>query len=245
MSEQFIIFTAFTCGLIGMGLGWKWGLSNVAGFFDSTSAVKYLMFGFLLGTIYAMLSDELVLRDYLAFMRQEQELTISNFLATVLISISTSLLVMILLTRKSVIATKSGPTSGWTLGLGIGAMFSSRYSYLSLEYFGIEFQSIIQMLLFVVMLPLFEGAICCFQGLLSTNGQRFKSTLIASISRSFFIMMIPAIFTLMLWWVVLIPVVMILYRKSVTEWIPKSLTQDAKRRYRRIMADNARKLKNL
>ena len=49
-----------------------------AGFFDSASAVKYLMFGFILGTIYAMLSDELVLRDYLKFMRDEQELVISN-----------------------------------------------------------------------------------------------------------------------------------------------------------------------
>tara|TARA_B100001113_G_C21099618_1_gene618157 strand:- start:944 stop:1630 length:687 start_codon:yes stop_codon:yes gene_type:complete len=228
-----------------MGSGWKWGLSNVAGFFDSASAVKYLMFGFILGTIYAMLSDELVLRDYLKFMRDEQELVISNFIAAILISISTSLFVMILMTRKAIIATKSGPTSGWTLGLGIGAMFSSRYSYLSLEYYGIHIETILQMLLFVVMLPLFEGAICCYQGLLSTSGRRFKSATMASIGRFFFLMMVPAIFSFLLWWVFLIPIIMLLYRKSVSDWIPQSLTQDAKRRYRRIMADNVRKLKNL
>ena len=109
MSEQLLVFTAFTCGLIGMGLGWKWGLSNVAGFFDSSSAVKYLMFGFILGTIYALLSDILVLRDYLLFIQNpdEQELSVMNYIASILISISTSLCVMLLMTRKSVIATKS------------------------------------------------------------------------------------------------------------------------------------------
>ena len=196
MSDQFVVFLAFTCGLIGMGFGWKWGLSGVAGFFDSSSAVKYLMFGFLLGTVYAMLSDELMLRDYLGFIRGEQELAIMNYLASILISLSVSLFVMLLLTRKSIIATKSGPTSGWTLGLGIGAMFSSRYSYLSLEYFGINYQSIIQMMLFVIMLPLFEGAICCYQGSLSTTGRRFKSTIMATMARLFFLMVLPPIFLL-------------------------------------------------
>jgi len=42
-----------------------------------------------------------------------------------------------------------------------------------------------------------------------------------------------------------LPIIMILYRKSVVDWIPEALTQDAKRRYRRIMADNARKRRNL
>ena len=58
-------------------------------------------------------------------------------------------------------------------------------------------------------------------------------------------MIIPAIFTLLIWWVLLLPIIMILYRKSVVDWIPEALTQDAKRRYRRIMADNARKRRNL
>ena len=124
-------------------------------------------------------------------------------------------------------------------------MFSSRYSYLTLDYYGINFETILQMMLFVIMLPLFEGAICCYQGYLSTNAKRSKSTIIASLGRLFFLMVIPAIFSLLLWWVLLIPIIMILYRKSVIEWIPESLTQDAKRRYRRIMADNARKGKNL
>ena len=38
---------------------------------------------------------------------------------------------------------------------------------------------------------------------------------------------------------------MLLYRKSITDWIPQSLTQEAKRRYRRIMASNARRVKDL
>lgn len=48
-----------------------------------------------------------------------------------------------------------------------------------------------------------------------------------------------------IWWVILIPVIMLLYRKSITDWIPQSMTQEAKRRYRRIMASNARRLKDL
>ena len=58
-------------------------------------------------------------------------------------------------------------------------------------------------------------------------------------------MIIPAIVELLIWWVLLLPIIMMLYRKSVVDWIPESLTQDAKRRYRRIMADNARKRRDL
>ena len=101
------------------------------------------------------------------------------------------------------------------------------------------------MTLFVVMLPLFEGAICSYQGNLSSKGYRFKSSFFASAGRFFFLMVLPAIFLEVIWWVILIPVIMILYRKSITEWIPQSMTQEAKRRYRRIMADNVRRNKNL
>ena len=243
MSGQLEVNIAFTLGLIGMGLGWKWGLTSVAGFYDSSSAVKYLMFGLVLGTIYALFSDVLVLRDYLAFIRGERELVIMNFIIAVLLSISTSLLIMLLLTRKNLLSTKSGTTSGWSLGLGIGAMFSARFSFLSMDYYGIKASILIQVILFVVMLPLFEGALCSYQGSLSSKGFRFKSSFIASGGRFFFLMMLPAIFSLLIWWVVLIPIIMILYRKSISDWIPGSMTQEAKRRYRRIMADNLRRNK--
>tara|TARA_B100000131_G_C18049393_1_gene585777 strand:- start:357 stop:1142 length:786 start_codon:yes stop_codon:yes gene_type:complete len=243
VSGQLELNLAFTFGLIGMGLGWKWGLSQVSGFYDSASAVKYLMFGLVLGTIYALFSDVLVLRDYLAFIRGERELVIMNFIIAVLLSISTSLLIMLLLTRKNLLSTKSGTTSGWSLGLGIGAMFSARFSFLSMDYYGIKASILIQVILFVVMLPLFEGALCSYQGSLSSKGFRFKSSFIASGGRFFFLMMLPAIFSLLIWWVVLIPIIMILYRKSISDWIPGSMTQEAKRRYRRIMADNLRRNK--
>ena len=58
-------------------------------------------------------------------------------------------------------------------------------------------------------------------------------------------MILPAIFMEIIWWVILIPVIMLLYRKSITDWIPQSMTQEAKRRYRRIMASNARRVKDL
>ena len=246
MSGALEVNIAFTFGLIGIGVGWNWGLKTISGFYDSASAVKYLLFGIILGTIYALLSDTLVLRDYLSFMRGEQLApSINAYVSAFLISIATSLCVMLFLTRKSIIMTKSGPTSGWTLGLGIASMFAGRFSYLALDYYGFEFQSIIQILLFSLMFPLFEGALCCYQGLLSTSGQRLKSTIMASFGRFFFLMMIPAIFSLLIWWVIMIPIIMLMYRKSVTDWIPQSMTQDAKRRYRRIMADNLRRTKEL
>ena len=245
MSGQLELNLAFTFGLIGMGLGWKWGLNQVSGFYDSASAVKYLMFGLVLGTLYALFSDNLVLRDYIKFINGEQELVIMNFIISILLSISISLLIMLLLTRKNLLSTKSGTTSGWSLGLGIGAMFSSRFSYLSLEYYGIGVLSLLQVVLFVVMLPIFEGAICSYQGSLSSKGFRFKSSFIASLGRFFFLMILPAIFMEIIWWVILIPVIMLLYRKSITDWIPQSMTQEAKRRYRRIMASNARRVKDL
>ncbi len=245
MSGALEVNIAFTFGLIGMGIGWNWGLKQIAGFYDSASAVKYLLFGIILGTIYALLSDTLILRDYLYFMRGEQAApSINAFISAFLISIATSLCVMLFLTRKSIVATKSGPTSGWTLGLGIASMFSARFSYLALDYYGFELQSIIQILLYALMLPLFEGALCCYQGLLSTTGKRLKSTIIASVGRFFFLMIIPAIFSLLIWWVIMIPIIMLMYRKSVRDWIPQSMTQDAKRRYRRIMADNLRRAQN-
>ena len=83
MSGQLELNLAFTFGLIGMGLGWKWGLNQVSGFYDSASAVKYLMFGLVLGTLYALFSDNLVLRDYIRFIIGEQELVIMNFIISI------------------------------------------------------------------------------------------------------------------------------------------------------------------
>ena len=247
MSGQLELNIAFTCGLIGMGVGWKWGLKQIAGFYDTASAVKHIMFGLVIGTIYALITDELVFRDYLFFIRLEQELVIMPFLIAMLLSISGSLFVMLILTRKSIFATKSGPTSGWCLGLGIGAMFSARFSYLVLdsEMYGLSMLGFTHIFILVFMLPLFEGSICCYQGTLSAKGLRLKSSIIASFGRFFFLMMIPAIIVELIWWVIMIPIIMLMYRKSVIDWIPQTMTQDAKRRYRRIMADNLRRSKTL
>ena len=38
------------------------GFESGFGFYDSASTVKYLMFGLVLGTLYALFSDNLVLR---------------------------------------------------------------------------------------------------------------------------------------------------------------------------------------
>ena len=179
MSGQLELNIAFTCGLIGMGIGWKWGLKQIAGFYDTASAVKHIMFGLVIGTIYALISDELVFRDYLFFIRLEQELAIMPFLIAILLSISGSLFVMLILTRKSIFATKSGPTSGWCLGLGIGAMFSARFSYLVLdsEMYGLSMLGFTHILVLVFMLPLF--------------GEDTDSTIIKDPRTAFFASFVP------------------------------------------------------
>ena len=81
MSGQLELNLAFTFGLIGMP--WmEMGFKQVSGFYDSASRkISHVWIG--LGTLYALFSDNLVLRDYIKFINGEQELVIMNFIISI------------------------------------------------------------------------------------------------------------------------------------------------------------------
>lgn len=243
MAGQLELNIAFTAGLIGMALAWRGGLQRYAGFYDSSAAVKYMLYGLVIGTIFAWVADVQIFREYLQFIDGQAPITPVPFVISILLSVSLSLLVMLLLTRKGVLSTRSAPTSGWGLGLGIGAMLAARFAYLSLDdqLHGLSLEGMLGVAIIVTMSPLLEAALCAGQGALSMQGRRRTGVLGASAGRFVYMMFLPAAVLTLMWWVFIMPFVMLLVRLAGREWLPLTLTHEARRRYRRLLSDNARR----
>ena len=75
MSGQLELNIAFTCGLIGMGIAWKGGLNRYAGFYDSSAAVRHMLYGLVIGTVFAWVADVEVFRQYLLFIDSQSPIT--------------------------------------------------------------------------------------------------------------------------------------------------------------------------
>ena len=54
---------AFAIALLGIYLGWRTGLSHISGFYDLTGAARHLLYGIVIGMIFAVAVDQLVLAE--------------------------------------------------------------------------------------------------------------------------------------------------------------------------------------
>ncbi|MDP6845313.1 MAG: hypothetical protein QF722_07190, partial [Candidatus Thalassarchaeaceae archaeon] len=105
---------ATSIGIIGVWIGWRGGMSKMVGFYDLPTATRLLLYGFFAGAIFQFLSSTLVLDPL--WLGQP---IIPTIFASLVLSLSLSLLTMFMLTREGVRRLKGQPTAGWTFGLGI------------------------------------------------------------------------------------------------------------------------------
>ena len=53
---------AFAIGLLGVYIGWRGIIAKMTGFYDMAGAFKYLLFGIVSGMVFAVASDEMILK---------------------------------------------------------------------------------------------------------------------------------------------------------------------------------------
>lgn len=108
-------------GLLGVYAGWRGGMAKMAGFYDMPNATKHLGWGIVVGSASVYFIDGLFVQEVAYF----RAVGVANLSLMFFLGLLQSLVIHFLLTRKGVRLLRAPPTSGWTLGLGMGAIISS------------------------------------------------------------------------------------------------------------------------
>lgn len=239
MNELAAVNLMLFLGLIGMGFGWRGGMRKLHGFYDITPAIKMVFWGIILGSFLALAVDELIFLPSLVLAEGGGGGTGTwpGLIVVLLVSSVVSLLVMFILSRRAVRLNKSAPTTGWAFGLSIGAMVSVRLGYQTIRAAS-EHSPLLWMniLILVVLMPQLEATICCGQGSRGQRGERWLALFWAIISRFIGYMFLTAALLSPIWWIFIIPPMMLGRSRAEKRWMLDSLTPDAQRRYRRVVA---------
>ena len=235
---------AFAIGLLGVYIGWRGIIAKMTGFYDMAGAFKYLLYGIVSGMIFAVASDEMILQ----FSVIESRLNIvTASMVALLIGASESALVLFLLGRPKVVALRSSTPYGWTLGLGMGAMFTSVLivrlfdpQLPGSDFSGFTIVSVLISFSIAVIACLGNALISTYQGSGVLNYKRFKTFYRSAISRS--ILIIGLIFTLWQPLIILFfaPILFYFWPIAQKQWLPIGLTPAASQAFRRTIRQDQR-----
>ena len=229
---------AFAIGLLGVYIGWRGIIAKMTGFYDMAGAFKYLLFGLVSGMVFAVASDEMILQ----FGVIDTQLNIfTAFFVSLLIGASESALVLFLLGRPKIVALRSSTPYGWTLGLGMGAMFTSVLivrlfdPQLSSDFSGFNIISIIISFLLAIIACVGNAEISTFQGVGVLNSQRFKTFYLSTIARGILILGL----ILALWYPMIIlflaPILFYFWPIAQNKWLILGMTPAASQAFRRTV----------
>ena len=229
---------AFAIGLLGVYIGWRGIIAKMTGFYDMAGAFKYLLFGIVSGMVFAVASDEMILQ----FGVIDSQLNIfTAFFVSLLIGASESALVLFLLGRPKVVALRASTPYGWTLGLGMGAMFTSVLivrlfdPQLTSDFSGFSIISILISLSLAVIACVGNAEISTFQGVGVLNSRRFKTFYLSAIARSILILGL----VLTLWYPLIIlflaPVLFYFWPIAQNKWLLLGMTPAASQAFRRTV----------
>ena len=229
---------AFAIGLLGVYIGWRGIIAKMTGFYDMAGAFKYLLFGLVSGMVFAVASDEMILQ----FGVIDSQLNIfTAFFVSLLIGASESALVLFLLGRPKVVALRASTPYGWTLGLGMGAMFTSVLivrlfdPQLTSDFSGFSIISILISLSLAVIACVGNAEISTFQGVGVLNSRRFKTFYLSAIARGILILGL----VLTLWFPLIIlflaPVLFYFWPIAQNKWLLLGMTPAASQAFRRTV----------
>ena len=118
---------AFAIALLGIYLGWRAGLSRISGLYDLTGSARHLLYGIVIGMLFAVAVDRMVLAEIVLGRSWDAMAP-----ALLLIGASQSMLVLVVVGRPRTVKTSSSMPYGWTFGLGLGSMQAAYIIVLSL-----------------------------------------------------------------------------------------------------------------
>ena len=229
---------AFAIGLLGVYIGWRGIIAKMTGFYDMAGAFKYLLFGIVSGMVFAVASDEMILQ----FGVIDFQLNIfTAFFVSLLIGASESALVLFLLGRPKIVALRASTPYGWTLGLGMGAMFTSVLivrlfdPQLTSDFSGFSIISLLISLSLAVIACVGNAEISTFQGVGVLNSRRFKTFYLSAIARGILILGL----VLTLWYPLIIlflaPVLFYFWPIAQNKWLLLGMTPAASQAFRRTV----------
>ena len=243
MADMIAAQISIAVGLIGWAIGWRGGMVKMRGFYDMPSATRNLMYGFVFGSIAAYAIDSVLYHPaYNVFINENVFPADLVLLYGLLVGLFVSTTSNFLLTRKGVKSTQSFTTSGWALGLGVGAMIVVRLGYYKFDA-AYDFKSISTVVLMAISVPWLEALILCWHGSRIYDSKIWSSIIGSAFAHS--IVYFALVYTMLqpqpLAWIFFAILIMLGQRLADRDWIPLALTQDARRRYRRVLASESRK----
>lgn len=240
------IQVATLLSLLGMALGWRGGMRNLHGFYDSPSMAKALVWGFGIGAIVAAAIDIFIF-DLYVILVYEGSSTVS-WATLVLLGVFGAGISALTLWRagnRAIRAKFAAPVNGWTFGLGTGAMLAARLGNRVFELAqGFTFSAIIQVALLSLFLPLIHAVIGCGLGARAQRGEVSLAIFWATIAHAVGIMMVTYAALDVLGWIFIIPPLLLGMRRSDSKWLIESLHPEAARRLRRVRAQAIRDGRN-
>ena len=230
---------AFAIGLLGVYIGWRGIIAKMTGFYDMAGAFKYLLFGIVSGMIFAVASDEMILQ----FAVIEARLNIIYaFIVSLMIGPSESALVMFLLGRPKIVSLRASTPYGWTLGLGMGAMFTSVLivrlfdpQLSGSDFAGFDIIAIVIALSLAVIVCLGNALISTYQGVGVLTSTRFKTFYVSTFLRG--VLILGCIFILWQPLIIIFFSTLIFYYwpTAQTQWLPLGMTPAASQAFRRTI----------
>ncbi|MBF26261.1 MAG: hypothetical protein CMA98_00440 [Euryarchaeota archaeon] len=230
---------AFAIGLLGVYIGWRGIIAKMTGFYDMAGAFKYLLFGIVSGMVFAVASDEMILQ----FAVIEAKLNIIYaFIVCLIIGASESALVMFLLGRPKVVSLRASTPYGWTLGLGMGAMFTSVLivrlfdpALPGSDFSGFDIIAIVIALSLAVIACLGNALVSTYQGVGVLTSTRLKTFYVSAFSRG--VLILGCIFILWQPLIIIFFSTLIFYYwpTAQKEWLPLGMTPAASQAFRRTM----------
>jgi len=230
---------AFAIGLLGVYIGWRGIIAKMTGFYDMAGAFKYLLFGIVSGMVFAVASDEMILQ----FAVIEAKLNIIYaFIVCLIIGASESALVMFLLGRPKVVSLRASTPYGWTLGLGMGAMFTSVLivrlfdpALPGSDFSGFDIIAIVIALSLAVIACLGNALLSTYQGVGVLTSTRLKTFYVSTFSRG--VLILGCIFILWQPLIIIFFSTLIFYYwpTAQKEWLPLGMTPAASQAFRRTM----------
>ena len=229
---------AIILALVGMSFGWKGVMTKYAGFYDTQTAWSQVFWGLLLGGVYGFLSESFILRPLLIrnFTSFDADFNVFNILIIVfIVSISSHFMLL----RKRVRQFNSQPTSGWALGLAIGAMLSMFFIARILIDTPLSWGVIVNVVVFAIATPRIEALISTYHGHLMLRGRRWGAIIRSASWRILFLVfLVNAVIDPFTWFFILPSIFLVQPRAN--EWIWDAIPKDARRRLRRVWAQNLR-----
>jgi len=231
---------AFAIALLGIYLGWRAGLSRISGLYDLTGAARHLLYGIVIGMLFAVAVDRMVLAEIVLGRSWDAIAP-----ALLLIGASQSMLVLVVVGRPRTVKTSSSMPYGWTFGLGLGSM---QAAYIIVRIFdpatwdgstGFGVFSIIMGAIVSATCALGSATISGWQGVRLLFGRRVAATIASSILRAMMIASVVLSVFQPLAIILATPPAFYFAFNNAPRWALETLSEPSRKEYRRAIRRDA------